>query len=98
MFVDRLKGEAVGLRAIFYYFLLQAHGGYAADGKLYGVPLLTKPEDASSDFNQPRATFTDCVKQIYADCDSAMALLPMDYGDIKTSGVIPEKYWRGIFS
>ena len=94
MFVDRLKGEAFGLRAIFYYFLLQAHGGYAADGKLYGVPLLTKPEDASSDFNQPRATFADCVKQIYADCDSAMALLPMDYGDIKTSEAIPEKYLK----
>ena len=94
MFVDRLKGEALGLRAIFYYFLLQAHGGYAADGKLYGVPLLTKPEDASSDFNQPRATFADCVKQIYADCDSAMALLPMDYGDIKTSEVIPAKYLK----
>ena len=94
MFVDRLKGEAFGLRAIFYYFLLQAHGGYAADGKLYGVPLLTKPEDASSDFNQPRATFADCVKQIYADCDSAMALLPMDYGDIKTSEVIPAKYLK----
>ena len=94
MFVDRLKGEAFGLRAIFYYFLLQAHGGYAADGKLYGVPLLTKPEDASSDFNQPRATFADCVKQIYADCDSAMALLPMNYGDIKTSEVIPAKYLK----
>ena len=94
MFVDRLKGEAFGLRAIFYYFLLQAHGGYAADGKLYGVPLLTQPENASSDFNQPRATFADCVKQIYADCDSAMALLPMDYGDIKTSDDIPEKYLK----
>ena len=31
MFIDRLKGEAFGLRAIFYYFLLQAHGGYADD-------------------------------------------------------------------
>jgi hypothetical protein len=41
MFIDRLTGEAYGLRAILYYHLLQAHGGFADDGKLYGVPLLT---------------------------------------------------------
>ena len=92
MFVDRLKGEALGLRALFYYYLLQAHGGYADDGKLYGVPLLTKPEDGSSDFNQPRALFADCVKQCFADCDSAMALLPMDYVDVDTISEIPTKY------
>ena len=92
MFIDRLKGEAFGLRALFYYYLLQAHGGYADDGVLYGVPLLTEPEDGSSDFNQPRATFSDCVKQIFADCDSAMALLPADYEDIATNEEIPAKY------
>ena len=92
MFIDRLKGEAFGLRAIFYYYLLQAHGGYADDGTLYGVPLLTTPEDGSSDFNQPRATFAECVKQIFADCDSAMALLPADYVDIESNNEIPAKY------
>ena len=34
MFVDRLKGEAYGLRALLYYYLLMAHGGYADDGVL----------------------------------------------------------------
>lgn len=92
MFIDRLKGEAFGLRALFYYYLLQAHGGYADDGILYGVPLLTTPEDGSSDFNQPRATFADCVKQVYADCDSAMAFLPVDYVDVANSDEIPAKY------
>ena len=92
MFIDRLKGEAFGLRAILYYYLLQAHGGYADDGTLYGVPLLTTPEDGSSDFNQPRATFEDCVRQIFADCDSAMALLPVDYVDIESNNEIPAKY------
>ena len=92
MFVDRLKGEAFGLRAIFYYHLLQAHGGYADDNVLYGVPLLMQPENASSDYNQPRATFAACVKQIFADCDSAMALLPQDYADVKTTEAIPTKY------
>lgn len=92
MFVDRLTGEAYGLRALFYYYLLQAHGGYADDGVLYGVPLLTEPEDASSDFNQPRATFADCVQQIYADCDKAVSLLPADYEDVRSAAEIPSKY------
>ena len=92
MFIDRLKGEAFALRAILYYYLLQVHSGYAEDGQLYGVPLLTKPEDGSSDFNQPRAPFADCVKQIFADCDSAIALLPADYADIDGETEIPAKY------
>ena len=89
MFIDRMKGEALGLRAIFYYYLLQAHGGYADDGVLYGVPLLTTPEDGSSNFNQPRATFADCVKQCFADCDSALTFLPADYKSIYNNGSIP---------
>ena len=92
MFIDRLKGEAFGLRAVFYYFLLQAHGGYADDGQLYGVPLLTVAEDGSSDFNQARATFADCVKQCFADCDSAIALLPDNYEDVSSEEEIPAKY------
>ena len=92
MFIDRLKGEAFGLRALFYYYLLQAHGGLADDGVLYGVPLLTTPENGSSDYNQPRALFADCVKQCFADCDSAMALLPVTYENISTADAIPAKY------
>ena len=91
MFIDRQKGEAYGLRALFYYNLLQAHGGYADDDILYGVPLLTQPEDGSSDFNQPRALLSDCVKLCFADCDSAMKYLPMDYVDVAYDD-IPAKY------
>lgn len=92
MFVDRLTGEAYGLRAILYYHLLQAHAGYADDGVLYGVPLLTQPENPKSDFNQPRATFADCVKQCFEDCDKAIEILPREYKDINNSNNIPEKY------
>ena len=94
MFIDRLKGEAYGLRALFYYHLLQAHGGYADDGILYGVPLLTEPENGSSDFNQPRATFAQCIQQIFTDCNNAIALLPLNYKDVSTESEIPEKYRR----
>ena len=82
MFIDRLTGEALGLRAIFYYHLLLAHAGYTAKGELLGVPLLTEPEDGSSDYNQPRASFAACVRQIFADCDAAAALLPDQYKDV----------------
>ena len=82
MFIDRLTGEALGLRAIFYYHLLVAHAGYDNDGNLLGVPLLTEPEDGSSDYNQPRAPFADCVKQIFSDCDQAASLLPDEYKDL----------------
>lgn len=92
MFIDRLKGESFALRAILYSALLQSHGGYADDGILYGVPLFTKPLDPSSDYNMPRALFSDCIKQIFEDCDSAMALLPADYKDINDTLSIPLKY------
>ena len=102
MFIDRLKGEALGLRAVFYYYLLEAHGGYTAPGEdggeLLGVPLLTAPEDGSSDYNQPRASFADCVKQIFADCDEAAKLLPLTYGDISKTEEIPSKYSDAIVS
>ena len=82
MFIDRLTGEALGLRAIFYYHLLLAHAGYTEKGELLGVPLLTEPEDGSSDYNQPRASFAACVRQIFADCDAAASLLPDQYKDV----------------
>ena len=94
MYIDRMTGEALGLRAILYYHLLQAHAGYADDGVLYGVPLLTEPEDGSSDYNQPRAPFADCVKQIFADCDQAAKLLPAQYKEISSEEEIPQKYQK----
>jgi hypothetical protein len=94
MFNDRTKGEAYGLRAIFMYYLLQAHGGWTADGKLLGVPIFTEPLDPTSDFAMPRNTFAECVKQIYADLDQAESYLPLDFEDVTDSSdiKIPEKY------
>ncbi|HEY4786685.1 MAG TPA: RagB/SusD family nutrient uptake outer membrane protein, partial [Bacteroidales bacterium] len=67
MFNDRMKGEAYGLRALFMYYLLQAHGGWSTDGKLLGVPILTSPQSSTSNFKLPRNTFEECVQQIYSD-------------------------------
>ena len=88
---DRLKGEAYGLRALQMYYLLKAHGGWTSDGRLLGVPIVTKPETPSSDFNQPRNTFQECIDQIFADATKAIELLPLDFGDI-SNAQIPQKY------
>lgn len=92
MYNDREKGEAYGLRAMNMFHLLQAHAGYGDDGVLYGVPVITFEMNATTDNNLPRSTFDDCVRQIYADCDRAMELLPMEYGDISNDSDVPSKY------
>lgn len=91
MFKDRIKGETYGLRALFMYHLLQAHGGMAG-GALLGIPIMLEPEDINSDFNQPRATFEACMQQLYDDVAKAVELLPLDYENIPDVSQIPEKY------
>ncbi len=92
MFNDRTKGESYGLRALFMYYLLQAHAGVATDGRLMGVPILTKPLDGSSNFNLPRNTFNECIQQAYKDLDSAQSYLPLDFEDVTANNQIPTKY------
>jgi hypothetical protein len=92
MFNDRMKGEAYGLRALYMYYLLQAHGGWSSDGKLLGVPILTKSQDGSSNFKLPRNTFDECVQRIDSDLTLAESYLPLDFEDITTTDQIPVKY------
>ena len=92
MFVDKLRGEALALRALNMYYLLRNHGGWTADGQLLGIPIILEPEGVESDFNQPRATFQACVEQIYADLDEAMKLLPYDYKKLPSDADVPKKY------
>lgn len=91
MFRERTKGEAYALRAIHMYYLLQGHGGMA-NGSLLGVPITLEPENASSEFNKPRASFEDCMQQLYKDIEEAIELLPLDYGDIGSDADVPAVY------
>ena len=91
MFVDKLRGEALALRALNMYYLLRNHGGWTSEG-LMGVPVILEPEGFDSDFDQPRATFQACVDQIYRDVDEAMTLLPYDYVQLTDAAAIPQKY------
>ena len=82
MYEQRYIGEAKGLRAIFMYYLLRAHGGFA-NGTLLGVPNILEPTDVNSDFNslEVRASYADCMKQLIADAEEAVRVLPVDYKD-----------------
>ncbi|MFC5683866.1 RagB/SusD family nutrient uptake outer membrane protein [Flavobacterium sp. MAHUQ-51] len=79
LFRQRLKGEAYGLRALYMYYLLQAHSGVTDSNELLGVPILLEPETSSSNFNIPRNTFQECLSQLYSDVQKARELLPLDF-------------------
>lgn len=92
MFKDRMKGDAYGMRALYMYHLLLNHAGWSADGKLLGIPVLTQSESLTSDFNMPRNTFRECIDQLNADVQTALDLLPEDYGVISDDAQVPSKY------
>lgn len=92
LFGMRVKGEAYGLRALFLYHLLQAHGGVSETAALLGVPLVLEVQGTNANFNQPRTTFDACMKQIYSDLDQAEALLPLDLENIPSAAQIPAKF------
>ncbi|MCF3107715.1 RagB/SusD family nutrient uptake outer membrane protein [Niabella sp. CC-SYL272] len=92
MFARRITGEAYGLRAVFYQDLLRLYGGEGANGEWLGVPLLLSAQTPQSNMNLPRATYQQCLQQIYKDLDSATALLPFDYGDIPDGGTVPARF------
>ncbi len=94
LLTDRLWGEAHALRAWFYFDLLTKFGGRGTDGNLLGVPLVLEPvelwkQDAEEirNFEFPRASYDDCVKQILSDCDTAIAYLPMAHRDFLVEDV-----------
>lgn len=84
LFRKRLKGEAYGLRALYMYYLLQAHGGVSDSNELLGVPILLEPETPTSDFNIPRNTFEQCMTQLYSDLEQAKSMLPLDFEEAMT--------------
>lgn len=92
LFGMRIKGEAYGLRALLMFHLLQAHAGMGNSGALLGVPILLEPQKVGDDFNLKRATFEECIAQIYSDLKEAEEMLPLDYLNISAAAQIPTKY------
>lgn len=92
LYNKRLKGEAYGLRALHMYYLLQAHAGFADSGDLLGVPIILEPENPDSDFNVPRATFKQCMEQLYSDVEKAVAMLPLDFESLEDGSQVPDGF------
>jgi hypothetical protein len=81
LFEERLMGEALAMRAIYHFYILQAHAGIGVSGQLLGIPYYEEFLTIEDDFNLPRLTFEETINKIIADLDDAIALLPMDYSD-----------------
>lgn len=64
---DRLRGEAYFFRAWDYWEMVKRYGG---------VPLILRPQQTTDDLLVTRDSTSTCMRQIVADLDSAIALLP----------------------
>ncbi len=67
---DRSKGEALFLRAHYYYLLARLFGG---------VPLRTEPYDPDQSSAIARASLDKTYERIIDDCKDAISLLPPKY-------------------
>ena len=80
---NRLKGEAYFLRAWWNMELLKVYGGIANDGEALGFIIISEALDLNNPDqinNLPRNSYEECVRQILADCDTAINYLPLNYG------------------
>jgi len=77
----RLKGEAFALRAWYKWRLLQYHGGIGSDNRLLGFPIIDKSLEPSDNWKIQRNTYAECVANIFADLDMAIANLPKTWVD-----------------
>lgn len=68
-FKNRLKGEALILRALHHWFLFQKWGG---------IPIVDRSFEASDDVLLPRNSVKSVIDFIVNSCDEAIALLPAD--------------------
>jgi hypothetical protein len=68
---NRLKGEALFLRALNYYYLVTFFNN---------IPLVTKFYENSSEYFPSQASAQDVWNQVYQDLEEASKLLPVSYG------------------
>ncbi len=64
----RLKGQAYFLKAFFEFELLKRYGRFV---------IVNRTLTINDELNLPRNTFDECVAQISADCEAAIARLPL---------------------
>jgi len=83
LFRRRMYGEALAMRALRHYWILEEHGGIGTSGELLGVPYMKEFLEYDADFNIPRPSFEQTLNDIITDFDEALTYLPLDYdGDL----------------
>ncbi len=92
-FKRRFKGEALTMRALMHYYILQRYAG-PVDGVIMGVPIVTKDITDEEALQMKRGSIMECVEQIVADCDSALKIedFPEDYFLGNTDLVVGESF------
>lgn len=68
--IDRVMGQAIYLRAYFYFYLVRAYGG---------VPLITHAQTLDEDLAVTRNSYEECVAFIADEMDRAADLLPLQW-------------------
>ena len=75
----RYYGEAFFLKAWAEWELLKVFGGPSADGEMLGFPIVNGILENEDYASLSRNTYDECVNQINADLDIAIANLPLTY-------------------
>lgn len=77
--VTRYYGEAFFLKAWAEWELLKTYGGESQDGTMLGFPIVNEILENEAYASLSRNTYQECVDQIMADLDVAIANLPLHY-------------------
>ena len=77
--VARYYGEAFFLKAWAEWELLKTFGGPGPDGTMLGFPIVNEILENEDYAKLSRNTYQECVDQIMADLDVAIANLPLKY-------------------
>lgn len=87
--INRLTGEAYGVRGVLKYYLIRNHGGIGTDGNLLGIPEYNTFIESLDEFKAPRESFAESIQSAKEDLDKAIQMLPEDYGDVTE---VPAKF------
>lgn len=87
--INRLSGEAYGVRGALKYYLIRNHSGFGSDGNLLGIPEFDTFIGSLDEFSVPREQFAESIRSAVKDLDQAIQMLPDDYGNVSE---VPAKF------
>ena len=85
---NRIRGEALFLRAYYYFLLVQAFGD---------VPLILEPVESPHDTNVPRTPIVEVYNQVLADMEEAEGLVD-EIAELGFGGRVNKSAVRGILA